>query len=144
MWIVAYTPQIAFEVRVIHGIEAQQRREQAPVGGGDARAQQVTPLRQTDVHLVERGEQGIEGLFVGLLRRREASAVHAYVDAFVNFGVERIHLRTQRGRKKQQARVAEGVEGAVEHLDDLGGFVVDDGARVLVEQHRNGDAAGVV
>src|SRR3569833_3094468 len=52
MWIVAYTPQIAFEVRVIHGIEAQQRREQAPVGGGDARAQQVTPLRQTDVRVV--------------------------------------------------------------------------------------------
>src|SRR3569833_1041507 len=97
MWIVAYTPQIAFEVRVIHGIEAQQRREQAPVGGGDARAQQVTPLRQTDVHLVERGEQGIAGLFVGLLRRREASAVRASVDAFVNFGVERIPLRTQRG-----------------------------------------------
>src|SRR3569832_2447624 len=124
MWIVAYTPQIAFEVRVIHGIEAQQRREQAPAGGGDARAQQATPLRQTDVHLVERGEQGIEGLFVGLLRRREASAVHAIVEAYIKFGVERIHLRTQRGRKKIQARVAKNEKGAVELLDVLGGFVV--------------------
>src|SRR3569833_3776598 len=123
MWIVAYTPQIAFEVREIHGIEAQQRREQAPVGGGDARAQQVTPLRQTDVHLVERGEHGIAGLFVGLLRRREASAVHAIVVAFVFFGVVCFFFCLLCGWFFFLVCVAEGVEGAVEHLVVFCGFV---------------------
>src|SRR5262249_57134102 len=39
--------------------------------------------------------------------------------------------------------IGEAAEGAVEHADDLGRFVVDDGAALLVPQRRHADAAGV-
>ncbi len=42
------------------------------------------------------------------------------------------------------ATVNNGVEGAVEHADDLGRFVIDDRARLLVPQDRHGHASAEI
>ena len=92
--IVGDPPEIAFEVSDIDRVEADERREQPPVGLGDAVADQIALAGQPLFELVERGEKLPERLLIGFLRRREAGAIDAVVD-------RRVDQRVDRGRSRR-------------------------------------------
>src|SRR6185312_4725919 len=68
----------------------------------------------------------------------------AVIDVGVGDGIEAVDLAAQRLRIVIGPLGAHAVEGAVEHADDFGRFVVDDAAGLLVPQRRHGDLAGIV
>src|SRR5215218_664501 len=135
-------PQVALEVAVVDGVEAHQRREQPPVGERLRVAHQVALAPEALVEHVERVEEREHGLLVGLLRGREAGPVDAVVERLVDALVELGHLVAQLERRVDALGVArEGLEALVEHLDHVGGLVVDDAAGRGVPQHRDADSA---
>ena len=99
---------VAAEVRVVDGVEAQQRRQQAPVGLGDRVAGQVAAVGQQRLEPVERGEDTAVGLVVGLLRAGEAGAVDAVLELAVDPVVELVDLARAcpagRGRRRPTRR----------------------------------------
>src|SRR5690606_14619416 len=129
--------QVALEVAVIDGIEADQGREEAPVRLGDAIAHQIALPAQERLKLIERGEQCLELLFIDVLTGGESYLVHAIVDGVVNPGVDGIDLRQQCLRRVISCRGTESVEGRIEHADDLRRLVVDDGIALPIPQHRH-------
>jgi hypothetical protein len=56
--------QVAFEVSVVNGVEAHQRRKHAPVGLRYAVAAQVAPLRENILPVIQRVEDVGYGLVV--------------------------------------------------------------------------------
>src|SRR5690606_2606796 len=90
--IVDDAPPVALEVQVVHGVEADERREEPPVGLGDRVARQPAAPCEPLLEPVERLEQRHDGLLVRLLRGGEAGAVHAVVHGLVDARVERIDL----------------------------------------------------
>ena len=120
IWIVLDPAQIAFEVAVIDGVEADERREQTPIGFGDASANEITLTGERLLQAIERGEQVAERLFVGFLAGRKAGAVNAIVHVLVD---ERVYLIDRRPQVLGVVVVAnrrERVEGRIEHADDFG------------------------
>src|SRR5262249_1547765 len=79
----------------------------------------------------------------GLLRGGEAGSIDSVVDVLVNERIDAIDLLAQRRRIIVRPHVGEAAEGAVEHADDLGRLVVDDGAALPIPQRRHADAAAV-
>src|SRR5262245_21665543 len=134
---------VAAEQREIGDVEAHQRREQPPVGFGDAAAGEISLAREPGLELVEGGEQRVVGGLVGGLRLGEAAAVDAVVDVGIDEVVEAVDLGPQRLRVEVGALSPDAVELAVEHADDFGGLVVDDPPRLLVPQRGDRDLAGV-
>ena len=98
--------QVALEVADVHGVEAHERREQAPVRLGDRVAHQVAARREARVELVERVEEPAERALVGGLRAREAGAVDAVVDVLVDERVELVDLGAQLVGQEVEARGA--------------------------------------
>ena len=141
---------VALEVAVVHGVEAHQRREEAPVGLGDrVVADEVALAAEQLLELVECREQLGVRLLVRGLARREAGAVDAVVDGVVDALVDGVDGRPQRlgvvvVRVLCRRRRHDVGELAVEHANDLGRLVVDDGRGLLVPQHRHRHAPGVV
>ena len=117
-------------------IEADQRREEPPIGLGDPVAGQITLARQPRLDEVQGREQGVEGGFVGLLAAGKAALVDAVVERVVNARVDGVDFAAQVLRIEIHGGIAEVVEGAVQHADDLGGLVIDDTLFFLVEQDR--------
>ena len=134
---------VALEDREIGDVEAQQRREQPPVGLGDLLADQIALLGQPRLQLVERGEQPVVGRLVGVLRLGEAGAIDAVVDVEIGLLVDAVDLGAQLLRIVVGVVAADRIELAVEHPDDLGQLVVDDRLGLLVPQRRHRDLAGV-
>ena len=126
----------------INGVEPDQRGEQSPVGFRQRLADEIALRRKPRLDLIERGEERAIGFFVSLLRRCEASAIHAVVDVWIDEVVDAVDLAAQRRRIVVGAYVGQRVERAVEHADDVGRLVIDDGAALLVPQHWHGNAAG--
>ena len=93
---------------------------------------------------VEGLEQRPHRFLVRLLPGGEAGLVDAVVDALVNDRVNGVDLGAQRPRVEIHLGPAVGIEGGIEHADDLGRFVVDDAPGPLVPQHRHRGPAGVV
>src|SRR6185437_5573070 len=77
----------------------------------------------------------------GFLPRGEAGLVDAVVEGVVDAPVDRVDFAGEVGGIEIAALTGNGVEGAVQHADDVGGFVVDDGPALLVPQDRHGRAA---
>ena len=67
-----------------------------------------------------------------MLRGRETRSVDAVVEVLVNQRIDAVDLFAHRRRIIVRAYVGESAEGVVEHANDLGRFVVDDGAALLV------------
>ena len=76
-------------------------------------------------------KEGIKRLLVCLLRVGKAAPIHAIIDVGVHPAVYVVHASPQRLWVQVQLalrrRFGEYVELVVEHADDLGGLVVDDG-----------------
>ena len=138
--IVGEVAPVALEVVVVDRIEAHQGGEGPPVGLGDAPAGQVALPAETRLQLVEGGEQPVVGLLVGLLAGGEAGLVDTVVDVLVDGLVDGVDVGAKVGGIVVRAAGAAGTRGrelAVEHADDLRGFVVDDGPALLVPQGRH-------
>lgn len=145
--------QITLEVLHVHGVEADDGREEPDVGFRDARAEVVGSragglvLREMRFGAVERFEELCHCGLVGFLGGGEAGAVDAVVDVVVGPLVGLFDLFLEVGGEEVDGGFGgreEGVEGVVHHANDLGGFVGDDFVLEFVVQGRDGEAAGVV
>ncbi|MNE16229.1 hypothetical protein D3C80_1091690 [compost metagenome] len=58
--------------------------------------------------------------------------------------VERINRVPQIFRIKIDAVIGQIAETGIQHAENVGGFVVDDGFRLLVPKNRNGGTAGIM
>ena len=142
--IVGDPAQVAFEMADIDGVETHQRGEEPPVRFGRDVADQIAGRRQPPLDLVEGRKQRAERLLVGGLGGGEAGTIDAVVDVGIHERIDAVDLLAQRRRIVIGLHVGQGVEGRVEHPDDFRRFVVDDGAALLVPQHRHRDASGIV
>ena len=129
---------------VIDRVKPHQGGEQPPVRLGQARAAEIAAGRQPLVQQVEGFEERDHRLLIGGLRRGEARAIDAVVEGGVDALVQGVDLGAQIGGIVIAEQGPHAVEGAVEHADDLGGFVVDDPPGLPVEQHGHGDPARVI
>ena len=91
----------------------------------------------------------MDAAVVRLLGACHDAFVHAVVDGVVDPFVHGIDgwelvLGEERSGGLAQGRVDEGVEGGVEHADDFGGLVVDNGLALEVPEGGYCEAAGVV
>src|SRR5690606_11258569 len=84
------------------------------------------------------------GFRIGRLGGGEACLVDAVVDPVVDEVVDGIDLRAKLFRAEVEALRPNAVESAVQHADDLGGLVGDDGLPPLVPEHRHRHPAAVV
>src|SRR6266511_312255 len=114
-----------------------------PGGFSDVLADEIALAREPLLDLVERDEQRAEGLLISRLRGGETRPIDAVVDVLVDERVDAVDLLPQRWRIIVRAHIGETAERIVEHADDLGRFVVDDGTAFLVPQHRHADTAAV-
>ncbi len=129
---------------VVDRVEPYQRGEKAHVGLREMRAAQPAAPGQAPLQPVERGEQRLHRLLVLVLRGGEAGAIDAVVDGAIDALVEAVDLGSQRlGIQIGQPARGERVEIAVQHAQDLGRLVVDDGAGFLVPEDRHGHPPGV-
>lgn len=82
----------------------------------------------------------------------EATFIHAVVDSVVDPFVHIINLFPEIFRQEAstwfvgfaEVRLEKGVEGGIEHSDDLGGLVVDNGVELFVPQYWHCVASNVV
>src|SRR5690606_27466943 len=79
----------------------------------------------------------------GPLGGGEAGPVAAVVDGVVHPLVDGVDALPQRGWVEGPVVAGDGGEGAVEHADDVGGFIADDGVPLPVPEHRHRGAAFV-
>src|SRR5215210_2519001 len=98
------TPQIALEVAVIDGVEANERGKEAPVGLRYAVATQEAPGGENLFPVVQSIEELRNGLFVCLLRGGETGAVHAVVHGLVDDVYGRVDLIAQVFREEMCVR----------------------------------------
>ena len=111
--ILVYVPPVAFEVRIVDGVEADQRHEEAPVGLGNLRSGEIAALSEELLHVVERVEQVAEGLLVGGLRGGEAGPIDAVVHVRIDQVVDAVDLGAQRLRVEVGAHIGVRVERGV-------------------------------
>ena len=142
--IVGDAADVALEVPDVHDVEAQQGGDEADVGLRHLVAGEITLRGQPVVDEIERLEQRYHGGLVGLLRRREACLVHTVVDLVVDEVVDDIDFAAQRLGIIVLSCRAYPVERRVHHADDLGGFVRNDRAFLLVPKHRHSHSAGII
>ncbi len=119
-------PNIALEVLHVHGVKADDRREQADISLGDGVAEEVWRdgglLGEVGFDFVEGGEEGCYGLFVGFLGGCEAGFVDAVVDVVVDPFVGGVDVGAVGGWVEVDFLVLlwkQVVELVVEHADDF-------------------------
>jgi len=76
--------QVALEVDVIDGVEAEQGREYTPVGFGDSIATQIPLLLQNSFPVIEGVEQFRYRILVSLLTGRKSRPVDTIVDGLID------------------------------------------------------------
>ena len=81
---------VTLEVSEIDGVEAHERRKQAPVRFRDPVTEQEFPLREPQLKRIERREQLIVGLFIGRLRCSKSRAIDPVVDGREGTGRPRL------------------------------------------------------
>mmetsp|Transcript_876 Transcript_876/g.3476 ORF Transcript_876/g.3476 Transcript_876/m.3476 type:complete len:385 (+) Transcript_876:928-2082(+) len=129
---------VRLEVHDVDLVEAHERHEEPDVGEREGVAAEIPLLGEDRLDLVERLVEVGDRLVVRQLRLREPRAVDAVVNPRVDPRVELLLERPRRRRIEIEVGVlGELVEGLVEHDDELGRLVVDDGARFFVPQQRH-------
>lgn len=146
--------QITLEVLHIHHVKPHDGREQPHIRLRQPLPHVKRPLLRRPCQIRLRPVQALEqprhGLFVGALRRREPRLIHAVIDVVVRPRVHRLDSVAEvSGEQVELRRLVAGVvqqvvELGVEHADDLGGFVGDDGRGRLVPERGHGEASVVV
>ena len=128
----ANIPDITLEMLDIHRVEADDGGEQPDISLGDGGAEEERCLGrgcgcgEVGFDAVEGGEEGRDGLAVGLLGSCEAGLVDAVVDVVVDPVVGVFDLLAERGREWVDLLVFLGeevVEFMIEHADDFGALL---------------------
>src|SRR5215208_3404659 len=138
------TLQVALEVAVVDGVEANERGKEAPVGLRYAVATQVALGGENPFQVVQSIEEFRNGLFVCLLCGSETRAIDAVVDGLVDGVYGRVCLIPQILREEMCVCGSKLAELGVEHADDLARLVVDDGPRLFVPENGRRDASRIV
>src|SRR5213594_1552500 len=118
--IVLDAADVALEMAIVDEIETQQRRKGAPVGLGDALADEVAALVETLLQGVQPIEYFPHRLIVSLLGLGEAGTVNAVVQMLVDEIVHLIDFIVQPLWIEIEAGVRPRIEGRVDHPDDFG------------------------
>ncbi|MNC67854.1 hypothetical protein D3C75_1183930 [compost metagenome] len=92
----------------------------------------------------QRGKHAVYRFVIGILAGSKTGLVHSVVYRVVNPAVERIDLFTQFCRVVISSPCADGVESAVEHADNIGRLIADDGLLLFIPQHWHGNTAAVL
>ena len=96
--VVIDTAKIAFEMAEIHGVEANEGCEQAPICFSDLGAEQVSGVVQLFFQPIEGFEQWDNGFFIGGLSCCESRFVNTVVDRVVNAFVDLVDFGSERCR----------------------------------------------
>lgn len=107
------TLDVALEVCVVDGVEADDASPRADVGLGQGVTDQVVVLGQCGLDLVQGVEQRWDVLVIGFLRGREADLVDTVVDRVIDPLVHLIDL----GAEGLRVKVAGGVLGCDKVVD---------------------------
>ena len=94
--------------------------------------------------MIERCEQRAHRFFIGGLSGGEAGAIDAVINVRVDDVIDAVDVAAQFGRVVIGVHVREFLERGIQHSDDFGGFVVDDGAPLFVPQHGHRHATGIM
>ena len=141
IWVIDDTPEIALEMAVIDGVEANKRAKKSPVRLHNAIPKQVSTFRQTLFEFVERFENSAAGNLVRPLARGETSSVNAIVYIIVQKIGELRMLGFDIFWKKIQIFVSgKIVEDIIEHATDVVLAIVNYPFRFLVLEHRHSHA----
>lgn len=144
------------EDRVICDVEADQGRVQPDVGFCEYCAEEEGALGlvggEVGLEAVEGGEERVDVGFVGRLGCGESGLVYPVVDRVVDPFVHGVDFTAEMSRVEAPAGSVrfvergreEVVEFAVEHADDLGGFVVHDRFRLFVPEDGHRVSTSVV
>src|SRR5690554_2405950 len=134
---------VALEQPVVSRIEAHQGHEQAQIALGQRLTEEITsPIVKSRFECVELGENLGVGFLVGLLAGSEAGLVNAVVEIAIDVLAQRIDLGGKRLGVEIRPLIDKLRESAIEHAHNIGRFIVDDGAALLVPQYRHRGAAG--
>jgi hypothetical protein len=93
--VIYQTAQVALEMHVVDGIEAEQRREEANIGLSQLGAQQVAPRRQPFLQPIEPREECSYRRLIGGLGHRESRPVDAVIDFVIDDIVDLVYLWAQ-------------------------------------------------
>jgi len=126
---------------MINRIEAQQRREGAPVASVMRFADQIAPVIQPLFHLIQASKNFLHCFVVRFLAARKACPVHAVIKMAINEIVDPIDFAAQFFRIKNRRSHWYARESGVEHTNDLRRLVVHDGAPLAVPERRYGHFA---
>ena len=155
-WIaVTDVAEVALEDGHIGGIEADHRRVESDIGLGEMLPEEKRLVRRVCemlLNAVQRREKRVDVGIVCLLGGGEADLVDAIVDSVVDPVIHGINLGSKAFRIEPtpklvdfaMLRVEKGVERGVEHANDFGGFIINNGVLLLVPKGRDCVAAFVV
>lgn len=141
--------KIGLEMLDVDGIESDDGGEESDIGFGDVGAKVKGTRRRGQVGFdaVKRFEQLSHVLLVCFLGGCKAGFVDAVVDVVIYPGIGFVDLGLQVFGEQNDVAVFGGddvVEFGVEHANDLGGFVRDNGLVLLVPEGGDGEASRVV
>jgi hypothetical protein len=141
IWVIDDSPQIAFEMAVIDGVEPNERAKKSPVRLDNAIPKQVSTFRQTLFEFVERFKNSAASNLVRPLARGETRPVNAIVYIIVQKISELRMLGFDIFWKEIQIFVSgKIVEDIVEHATDVILAIVNYLVRFLVPEHRHSHA----
>lgn len=139
---------VGLEVPHVDRVETDDRGVEANVRFRQAVPEDIrSAIRQNFLHPVERLEERVDILEVGLLRRGKATLVHPIVDLGIHPRMEVIDLRLQiLGVECEFPLVfrQELIKGEIQVTDDFGRLVVYDRFQLVVPNHRHGAAQTVL
>ena len=135
---------VTLKVGDIDRIKANQRRPQADIRFRQTIARQIAVLAEDLLQTLKRFKDFSNRFVVGFLAGGKTGLVNAVINVVVNPAVQLIDFVSQLNRIVIPGARAMGVEGGVEHADDLRRFIADNRLVFLVPQNRYGDAPGVV
>lgn len=135
----------AFEMGMIHGIEAVTCREETNVGFGENISGQKLLCLQNGFHSVHSFEKCVHSLFVGPLCGGKSSLIDAIVDVWKDPFIQAINffLKTF-GVEGGARRRRKLIESFVEHAHDFGTFIIHNGVFHLIPKERDGETKLVI
>lgn len=145
IWIVDDTVQVALEMAVIHGVEANKSAKKSPVCFDNAVPKQVSTFGQTLFELVERFKKSAARNLIRPLARSETRPVNAIVYIVVQkIGELRVLGFDGFWEKIDVLILGELIKYIIEHATDVVFAIINDPFSFLVPKHRHGDALIVI
>ena len=145
VWVISDAPQIALEMAVVDGIEANKRAKKSPVRLDNSTWKEIPTFRQALFEFIERCKNSAARNLVGPLAGGKTRAINAVVYIIIQktrklrvFGFDLL-------RKKIDVFIlGELIKYVVEHATNVVLAIVNDPTRLLVPKHRDSNALGIM